>query len=169
MSDSNNKVGVLFVCMGNICRSPTGEGVFKHYVAEAGHADKISIDSAGTIGYHAGGPADGRMRAAASQRGYSLDSIARQVTRSDLDDFDLVIPMDHDNLAELEHLANGPQSHLRLLGTFLDGANDNARAAPVPDPYYGGAAGFEEVLDMVESACPAILEYCLEIHHSRHR
>lgn len=167
MMQSTKQVSVLFVCMGNICRSPTGEGVFKHYVFEAGHADKIVIDSAGTIGYHAGGPADARMRAAASSRGYSLDSIARQVRPEDLKQFDLVVPMDHDNLSELENLAGGSRAHIRMLGSFLGGTSGNKDAAAVPDPYYGGPAGFEAVLDMIESACPAMLSYCLDIYESR--
>ncbi len=167
MSAAGAKIAVLFVCMGNICRSPTGEGVFRHYVAQAGHEDKIHIDSAGTIGYHSGAPADARMRIAASKRGYALDSVARQVRHADLKKFDLIVPMDHDNLSELERLAGGPQDHIRLLGSFIDGATGNDDAAPVPDPYYGGPAGFEAVLDMIESACPKLLAHCLEIHHAR--
>lgn len=167
MSNTDAKIAVLFVCMGNICRSPTGEGLFTHYVAETGHADKIRIDSAGTTGYHTGAPADARMRAAASKRGYALDSIARPVMRADLATFDLLVPMDHDNLSELERMAGGHQDHIRLLGSFIDGAKGNDDAAPVPDPYYGRAAGFETVLDMIESACPGMLEYCLEIYRAR--
>jgi protein-tyrosine phosphatase len=163
MQGKDNSVGVLFVCMGNICRSPTGEGVFKHYVRKAGHEDKIHIDSAGTISYHAGNPADSRMREAASRRGYSLDSIARPVKDRDIREFDLIVPMDHENLYDLERMAGGSRSHFRLLGSFLDGVTNNRQAPPVPDPYYGGQQGFEDVLNMIEAACPAMLEHCLNL------
>lgn len=168
MNDSDNRVGVLFVCMGNICRSPTGEGVFRHYVRDAGHDAIIRIDSAGTIGYHSGHPPDSRMREAAGRRGYVLDSVARQVRAEDLTAFDLLVAMDHDNLMDLERLAGGPKPHLRLLGSYLEGG-DNDRARPVPDPYYGGPAGFDRVLDMIEAACPRLLEHCLELHSGKSR
>lgn len=163
MPHRDNSVGVLFVCMGNICRSPTGEGVFKHHVRKAGHEDKIYIDSAGTISYHAGSPADHRMREVASWRGYSLESVARQVSKRDIREFDLVVPMDHENLYDLERMAGGPRPHFRLLGSFLDGITGNHQAPPVPDPYYGGQQGFEDVLNMIEAACPSMLEYCLSL------
>ena len=158
-----NSASVLFVCMGNICRSPAGEGVFRHYVDNSGHKDRIFVDSAGTISYHAGNQADYRMREAASRRGYSLDSIARQVTQGDISEFDLIVPMDHDNLYDLERMAGGPRPHIRLLGSFLEGITDNHSAPPVPDPYYGGEQGFEKVLNMIEAACPSMLEYSLSL------
>ena len=160
MNSTLNPVSVLFVCMGNICRSPTGEGVFKHYVAEAGFADDIHIDSAGTIGYHTGSPADARMQAAAEKRGYTLDSTARQVSLDDFEKFDLIVAMDVENLENLQHLSGNRSDQLRMLGSFLDDSADPVMGRSVPDPYYGGAAGFEEVLDMIEAACPAMLEYC---------
>jgi protein-tyrosine phosphatase len=160
-------VKVLFVCMGNICRSPTGEGVFRHYVARSGYSSSIETGSAGIIDYHAGSLPDPRMRAAASRRGYTLNSIARQVTRADIGAHDLVIAMDRDNLAELESMANGTSNHIRMLGTFLDGAPGNDSAQSVPDPYYEGMAGFDAVLDMIEQACPAILAHCLELLHEQ--
>lgn len=163
MNNPLQKAKVLFVCMGNICRSPTGEGVFRYYVEKTSYEDKIFIDSAGMISYHAGNPADERMRRAASNRGYSLDSIARQVTRDDIDRFELIVPMDFDNLSDLERLAGGESHHIRLLGSFLEGVNDNHQAPAVPDPYYGGDQGFAEVLDMIEAACPAMLEHCLAL------
>lgn len=163
MENSIQSISVLFVCMGNICRSPTGEGVFRHYVAEAGYADVVYIDSAGIIDYHTGDPADQRMRQTASLRGYSLDSIARQVKVADIEKFSLLVAMDRDNLQDLQRLAGGDKPHIRMLGSFLDGGCDNASARSVPDPYYGGVAGFEEVLDMNEAACPGILEYCLRL------
>ncbi len=158
---NSDSVSVLFVCMGNICRSPTAEGVFHHYVAEAGYGDVVHIDSAGIIDYHTGQPADQRMRQAASLRGYSLDSIARQVKAADIEKFSLLVAMDTNNLQDLQQLAGGDKPHIRMLGSFLDDVRDNATARSVPDPYYGGSAGFDEVLDMIEAACPAILEHCL--------
>jgi low molecular weight protein-tyrosine phosphatase len=161
--NSKNIVSVLFVCMGNICRSPTGEGVFQHYVENKSYADQINVDSAGTIAYHTGEPADARMREAAAKRTYRLKSLARKVTVDDIDRFDLVIAMDTDNLNDLEAMAGGTQQHIRLLGTFLDGYENNDNAPSVPDPYYGGTAGFEQVLDMIEAACPNMLTHCLEL------
>ena len=155
-------VKVLFVCMGNICRSPTGEGVFQHYVENNGYADQFHIDSAGTIAYHSGEPADVRMREVAKKRGYLLKSLARKVTEQDIDTFDLIVAMDTDNLIELESLAGGSQQHIRLLGSFLVGYKNNDDAPSVPDPYYGGTAGFEKVLDMIKSACPMMMSHCLE-------
>lgn len=163
MAESGAGVAVLFVCMGNICRSPTGEGVFRHYVGEAGLGAVIRVDSAGTTDYHTGEAPDARMQEAAARRGYVLDSAARRVRTADLEAFDLIVPMDHDNLAVLEHLAGGPRPHIRLLGSYLEDGGDNAVARPVPDPYFGGARGFEEVLDMIEAACPALLEHCLAL------
>lgn len=152
-----NKTGVLFVCMGNICRSPAGEGVFKAYVEAQGMADAVDIDSAGTIGYHAGNPADARMRRAAAARGYDLTSVARQVTITDFSRFDLVVAMDRDNVQSIHRMMRGLPEQVCLLGSFLPG--ERGKVSPdVPDPYYGGADGFEGVLDMIEAACPAMLE-----------
>ena len=159
----SNKISVLFVCMGNICRSPAGEGVFQHYVTNEGYADQFSIDSAGTYAFHVGERADNRMRQAASQRGYQLNSIARKVIDDDIELFDLIVAMDSDNLIDLESLAGGSKNHIRLLGSFINGSTGNHDALSVPDPYYGGAAGFEEVLDMIESACPSMLSHCLDL------
>ena len=141
--------------------------MFRHFVDQAGVDDIIRIDSAGTIGYHSGHPADARMREAAARRGYVLDSIARQVRRDDIAGHDLIVAMDRDNLLALERLAGGARPHIRMLGCFLDGGCGNDRAQPVPDPYYGGSAGFDFVLDMIESACPPLLEHCLELHRSK--
>ncbi len=156
------KIGVLFVCMGNICRSPAAEAVFKHYVEAERQAQRFVIDSAGTLSSHAGEPADARMRRHALKRGYRLDSTARQVQRADLDRFDHIVPMDGHNLLELETMAGRASAHIRLLGSFLEGYSGNHDAPEVPDPYYGGSAGFERVLDMIEAACPALLRRCLE-------
>lgn len=157
---------VLFVCMGNICRSPTGEGVFRALIEKRGLSEHVTIDSAGTIGYHTGHPADARMREAARRRGYRLDSRARQVAAHDLEKYDLTIAMDRANYDDLISLAANvtQKQRVRMLGEFLPGSNGIQRddVPDVPDPYYGGPAGFECVLDMIESACPAILDALLQ-------
>ncbi len=167
MSASSAMVQVLFVCMGNICRSPTGEGVFRHYVMKMGREGSIGIDSAGTINHHVGDPADARMREAAARRGYRLDSIARAVRSEDLRIFDLIIAMDHDNYDDLLRLSDGSAVNVRLLGAFLPGMEADAEAPAVPDPYYGGSDGFERVINMIEDACPAILDHCLRLLSDR--
>jgi protein-tyrosine phosphatase len=143
-------VRILFVCMGNICRSPTAEGVMRHLLAERGLEDEIEVQSAGTGGWHAGSPPDARSTRAAAARGITLEGAARQVTRADFEDFDLLVAMDRDNLADLRAIAPpGTEHKLRLL---LGEGRD------VPDPYYGGPHGFENVLDLVETACEQLLD-----------
>lgn len=158
MSQNLPPRSVLFVCLGNICRSPTGEGVLQHLVDQSGYSDQIKIDSAGTIGYHAGHPADSRMQAAANRRGFDLTSRSRKILESDLLDFDLVIAMDRENLADIQRMSDNATAEIRLLSSFLgdDWPSD------VPDPYYGGEAGFEYVMDMIEAACPKIIQHLLE-------
>ena len=148
---------ILFVCMGNICRSPAGEGVLAKMVAEAGLADRIQIDSAGTLGMHAGNPPDSRMRAAATKRGYELTSRARQVTAEDLDTFDLILVMDQDNHRNVIRLASTDEQRerVRLFCTFCEKHLERE----VPDPYYGGSQGFEYVLDLLEDGCSGVLEW----------
>ena len=150
---------VLFVCMGNICRSPTAEAVMRRLVREAGLEDRIEVDSAGTGGWHAGDPPDERATVAASRRGVTLDGAARQVRADDFREFDLLIAMDRENLRGL--LAVAPDEaagdKVRLLREF-DPASAGAPDLDVPDPYYGGDRGFETVLDMVEAACRGLLE-----------
>lgn len=150
---------ILFVCMGNICRSPAGEGVMKQLVSARELEDRVEVDSSGTISYHVGHPADARMRQAASKRGYRLDSIARQFHRDDFDAFDLILAMDRSNLEDLRALGQDPdcRAELRLFGSFLPDENQ----PDVPDPYYGGVRGFDQVLDMMEQACPRILDHLL--------
>ncbi|HMP78707.1 MAG TPA: low molecular weight protein-tyrosine-phosphatase [Pirellulaceae bacterium] len=148
---------VLFVCMGNICRSPAAEGVLQHLVVASGLEAAIAVDSAGTIDYHAGELPDARMRAAAARRGLNLSSRARQVKRHDFQSFDLIVPMDRTNLRHLESLRGSMdcRAELKLLSTYL---NTERWPIDVPDPYYGGDDGFEFVLDMLEAACPRILD-----------
>jgi len=148
---------VLFVCMGNICRSPTAEAVFRHYVEQAGLSEEIYIDSAGTHDYHIGEIPDRRARQAAGQRGYEMAGLrGRQVSPEDFERFDYVLAMDRGNLTNLERLRpSDAQSHL---GLFLDFARSHAERE-VPDPYYGGVDGFERVLNMVEDAAEGLLTY----------
>jgi len=146
---------VLFVCLGNICRSPTGEGVLQKFLDDAGLAEKYFVDSAGTIGYHEGNSADDRMRRSAAARGYDLLSRSRKVTHEDLETFDLVVAMDRSNFEDLQSVHNSPTSTIKMLSEFLD----DSWPSDCPDPYYGGAEGFEIVLDMIESACPPIIEW----------
>jgi protein-tyrosine phosphatase len=155
MTESSEKVGVLFVCMGNICRSPTAEGVFRHYVAEAGLADLFDIDSAGTHAYHVGEPPDKRAQQAAERRGFSLADIrARRVAPEDFERFHHIIVMDQDNLVLLQEQADAAQrAKIRLCLEYTAGPETE-----VPDPYYGGATGFERVLDLVEDASRGLLE-----------
>jgi protein-tyrosine phosphatase len=148
---------LLFVCLGNICRSPCAEGVMRKLVIEAGLADQIIIDSAGTADWHTGKLPDDRMRRHAKQRGYALESRARQAQSTDLADFDLILAMDKTNHGNLLTLCRSPEQRakLRLFCEFAE----NRDEVEVPDPYYGGAEGFEEVLDIVEDGCAGILEY----------
>jgi protein-tyrosine phosphatase len=143
-------VRILFVCMGNICRSPTAEGVMRHLIAERGLDGEIEVHSAGTGGWHAGSPPDARATATARARGITLEGGARQVTTADFQDFDLLVAMDRDNLRDLRAIAPpGTEHKLRML--LADGRD-------VPDPYYGGPRGFEQVLDLVQTACEGLLD-----------
>ncbi len=150
------KVKILFVCMGNICRSPTAEAVFRHQVQQAGLLEHIEIDSAGTHDYHIGEEPDARTQRAARQRGYDMSMLrGRQVGVQDFSRFDYVLAMDEANLAILQRLRpRDVQSHL---GLFLEFAERHTERE-VPDPYYGGAEGFERVLDMVEDAANGLLK-----------
>lgn len=155
MNTSNSKIKVLFVCMGNICRSPSAEAVMKSYVEKAGLAEKIEIDSAGTISYHAGEPADSRMRRHAVNRDYMLTSISRQIKDSDFEKFDYIIGMDDDNMHNMKPFmpAGDFSGKLSLMTDFCSKENPGY----VPDPYYGGHEGFEQVLDLLEDACDGLL------------
>ena len=148
---------LLFVCMGNICRSPAAEGVMLSLVQEAGLADRIHIDSAGTGGWHAGNKSDSRMRKAASARGIDLVHLARQVTPEDLAEFDLVLIMDEQNHRDLRPFdpAGRHGAKIRYFCEFCT-VHD---AKEVPDPYYGGPQGFEHVLDLLEDGCTGVLAH----------
>jgi len=157
---------VLFVCLGNICRSPAAEGVFLHQLAQAGLEGAFQVDSAGTGGWHVGHPADARMRAAAGRRGIALPSRARQIEPGDLQRFAHILTMDADNLAVLQRLeaqTRASRAHIRPLVEHCR----SLRASEVPDPYYGGEDGFEGVLDLLEDACSGLLEDLLRLHPLR--
>ena len=148
-------ISVLFVCMGNICRSPTAEGVFRHQVDAAGMSERFTIDSAGTHAYHVGEAPDTRSMQAAKRRGYDLSmQRARQVKASDFEHFDHVLAMDRDNLRLLA--AACPPEHKHKLGLFMAHAR-NSPSDVVPDPYYGGGGGFDVVIDYVEDASAGLL------------
>ncbi|MCW5591736.1 MAG: low molecular weight phosphotyrosine protein phosphatase [Burkholderiales bacterium] len=147
---------VLFVCTGNICRSPTAEGVFRHMARSRGVAERILVDSAGIIDYHAGEPPDPRAVEHAARRGYDLTDLrARRLTFADYHRFDRILAMDRTHLRELK--GEAPKGTLGRIARFLD-YSDAWRGQDVPDPYYGGGRGFEEVLDMVEEASTRLLE-----------
>ena len=142
--------------MGNICRSPTAEGVFRHLVEQEGLADRIFIDSAGTGDWHVGAPPDARACKAAATRGYDLTSLrGRQVTPQDFADFDYVLAMDDENARTLKRLA--PRGHAHKLRYFTEFGSTGAHG--VPDPYAGGPQGFELVLDLVEDAAQGLLRH----------
>lgn len=148
-------VSVLFVCLGNICRSPTAEGVFRDLCEREGMAGSVRVDSAGTGAYHIGSPPDERAQAAARKRGVDLSGQrARQVARTDFDAFDYVIAMDRANVSRLHQVC--PPDRQDRVRLFLDFAPD-APVREVPDPYYGGGDGFETVLDLIEAASAGLL------------
>jgi protein-tyrosine phosphatase len=151
-------VRLLFVCMGNICRSPTAEGVMRALLREQGLEDAVEVDSAGTGDWHAGAPPDERATEAASARGIALAGAARIVALRDFDDFDLILAADRGNLRDLRAVApEGARARIHLLREF-DPDSNGAPDLDVPDPYYGGPDGFEHVLDLVESACRGLLD-----------
>ncbi|HWJ51534.1 MAG TPA: low molecular weight protein-tyrosine-phosphatase [Solirubrobacteraceae bacterium] len=149
---------LLFVCLGNICRSPTAEGVMRSLVEQAGLQDSVELDSAGTGAWHVGSPPDARASAAAETRGVRLEGRARQVRRTDFDDFDLLLAMDTSNMRELRQLAPGAQERekVKLLRAF-DPQSAGIESLDVPDPYYGGEDGFEKVFELVHAACAGLL------------
>jgi protein-tyrosine phosphatase len=152
-------IRLLFVCLGNICRSPTAEGVMRALAREQGLEGAVELDSAGTGAWHVGSSPDARATRAASARGITLDGAARQVRPRDFDDFDLLLAMDRENLRELARLAPGEQERakVRLLREF-DPASAGAPDLDVPDPYYGEGDGFAEVFELVHAACEGLLE-----------
>jgi protein-tyrosine phosphatase len=153
-------VRVCFVCLGNICRSPTAEAVMRHRVTEAGLSDAIEVESAGTGSWHVGEPPDARAAAAARARGIAMEGAAQQFARGDFDRFDLVLAMDHENAEHLRRIAPDPEAaaKVRLLREFDPASADDADLA-VPDPYYGGADGFATVFRQVDAACRGLIDH----------
>ena len=151
------RTSVLFVCLGNICRSPLAEGIFTHLVEEAGLTDKFIVESAGTGAWHVGERPDARAEMVASQHGVELLSRARQIDEDDLQTFDWIIAMDRENLRNIQRMADatGSEAEIHLLREFDP---EGADGDEVPDPYYGGASGFENVYEMVHRSCRALLD-----------
>ena len=151
---------VLFVCLGNICRSPTAEGVFRKVVESRGLDAGFEIDSAGTGDWHIGAPPDRRARDAAARRGIDLSGLrARQTGATDMAVFDYIIAMDRDNYADLQRTAGAQHQHKVHL--FLD-LSPNTELDEVPDPYYGGEQGFDQALDLIELACNDLLDHIVK-------
>ncbi len=156
-------IQVLFVCLGNICRSPAAEGVFRELVARAGLSDQITTDSAGTGTWHIGNPPDERGQAAARKRGIDISDLrARQVQARDFRTFDYILAMDRRNVNDLSAISAGGQAHRVHL--FLSFAENQAAGNEIPDPYYGGPEGFERALDLIEDASRGLLAHIREKH-----
>ncbi|XP_010244046.1 PREDICTED: uncharacterized protein LOC104587953 [Nelumbo nucifera] len=166
-STETKAFSVLFVCLGNICRSPAAEGVFRDIVKKRGIDSKFNIDSAGTINYHEGNLADPRMRSASKRRGIEIMSISRPIRPSDFRDFDLILAMDKQNREDIleafnrwkfkEPLPDNAHKKVRLMCSYCKKHDETE----VPDPYYGGPQGFEKVLDLLEDACESLLDSIL--------
>lgn len=153
----DEKIRILFVCLGNICRSPAAEGIFRSIIEERGIADRFIVDSAGLYGGHAGELPDPRMRTHAYRRGYNLTHHSRPVRSSDFSDFDLILSMDDSNYSRLRAFAPSPEDEEKVIRT-TDFCRHHPGATHVPDPYYEGAEGFEIVLDMLEDACQSLAD-----------
>lgn len=167
-SDAPRPVRICFVCLGNICRSPTAEAVMADLVEQAGLSDRIAVDSAGTGGWHTGDPADERAIAEAERRGITMASRARQFRAGDFERFDLVVAMDRHNLADLQDLTETPAQHEKIvmLRSFCP-EPDEPGGGDVPDPYYGGRDGFAQVFDIIDSACRGLLVHLRATHPER--
>lgn len=150
-----NPYKICFVCLGNICRSPTAEGIFQHLIDEAGLSNFFEIDSAGTSAYHIGESANSKSQHTANKYGITLHSKARQFNTSDLEDFDLVLAMDNENFNNVQQMAN--EHHLSKVGHMRDFDPDPGNRE-VPDPYHGGAEGFENVFQIVKRSCQQLLD-----------
>lgn len=158
----SDKIRVLFVCLGNICRSPAAEGIFRDIVERQGFSDRFRIDSAGLYGGHAGDLPDRRMRVHAFRRGYNLTHRSRPVRQADFDDFDLIIGMDDSNISRLRALAPTIEAEQKIV-RMTDFCRSHPGADHVPDPYYDGAEGFERVLDLLEDACAGLAELMFNV------
>ncbi len=147
---------ILFVCLGNICRSPAAEIIFRKQVADSRRAEEFEIDSAGTIGHHAGSPPDSRMAESLGRHGFAVEGRARQIQSADLEDFDLIVTMDETNLSDVQQLDTTGEAHAEIQ-PFVGFCrrHDDLR---VPDPYYGGQRGFDHVIELLKDGCEGILE-----------
>ena len=156
MPPANPRYRILFVCLGNICRSPAAEIIFRKQVADAGRADEFEIDSAGTIDHHQGAPPDSRMSEALRQKGFTIEGKSRQIQPDDLVSFDLIVTMDESNLSDVLELDETGRLHAKVR-PFVSFCrhHDDLR---VPDPYYGGQRGFDHVIRLLEDGCVGILE-----------
>jgi protein-tyrosine phosphatase len=150
---------LLFVCLGNICRSPSAENIMNHLIEQANLNEQIICDSAGTAGYHIGSPPDRRMSAAAKRRGLSLWGSARQFSPADFEEFDLILAMDRDNFVDISYLdpTGKYQDKVRLMCDFCT----QHTLQEVPDPYYGGPEGFDQVINLLLDACQGLLDYVI--------
>jgi protein-tyrosine phosphatase len=156
MHSPRSRHKILFVCLGNICRSPAAEIIFRQKAADAGRADEFEIDSAGTIGYHQGAPPDPRMSEALVREGFTVSGRSRQIRESDLEDFDLIVTMDETNLSDVRELDGSRKFHakIRPFVSFCTRHEDKR----VPDPYYGGKRGFDHVIELLKDGCEGILD-----------
>ena len=155
---NSDKIKVLFVCLGNICRSPMAEGLFNHHVKLVGLEERFSVDSAGTSPYHVGNLADERMRGVAQSRGVSLTSKSRQIQKTDLDDFDYILAMDKQNYSDIDSLRSGLKANVYLMRDFdIEKDTDD-----VPDPYFGGIDGFEDVYQILNRSTKALLDHVVK-------
>ena len=167
MTSELKKLSVLMVCMGNICRSPTAEAVLRHKLRAAGLEHAVDVDSAGTLAWHSGEPPDARSMAHAKRRGYNLEALrARPVATADFETCDFILAMDWENLGWLEEQC--PPQHHSKLGRLTQHARRH-QAEVVPDPYQGGPAGFEHVLDLVEDSCDGFVAFLLRQKLAQHR
>jgi len=161
-TNRDDRIGILFICLGNICRSPLAEGVFLHKIAQRGLANRFRVDSAGTGGWHEGEPADPRSCAVAKKYGIGLPSRARKVRRSDFTEFDYLIAMDHQNYDDL--IAMGaPEAKVKLLLEY----DNSHHLKEVPDPYYGGPDGFETIYKLIDRACDCLIDANLSASEGR--
>ena len=159
MSESDDRIGVLFVCLGNICRSPLAEGIFLQKINERGLAARFRVDSAGTGGWHVGEPADQRAQQIAKKKKIKLVSQARKVAQRDFEHFHYIVCMDQENYDEVIR-RGAPKDRVSLLLEF----DDSNHLSEVPDPYYGAADSFLTVFELLESACDALIDHVLETH-----
>ena len=153
-------VRICFVCLGNICRSPTAEGIMRHLLHQADCSVQVEVDSAGTSAYHVGAPPDARSTQAAARRGIRLSGASRQITTQDFDRFDLLVAMDQSNVRALQRVARTPAQRAKIV--LLRGFDPaSPSGAEVPDPYYGGPQGFDDVLDICEAGCAGLLAHVM--------